>query len=368
MRRLLIVALAWAASACAPSVGEGFLRAKASGDRAQSAGRYEEAARAYREAADSARRPRDRDEALFLEAGTHRRARDTAKAAAVYRMLIAESPRGERTPRASFELAWIEIETGDVDEGHAMLERALRSYPRSGPARRGLDRLLSHLEDRGGARAALAWIDAALIDLGTSALGENLRYERAKRLESLGDLEAARDAFVDCAERHPYPFGSLFDDALFRASLLDEALGRYELAISDLEKMLHHREASTFNGSYERPRYSPAQMRIAELYRDRLGDNRAARREFHKLFREHATSILRDDALWEEAKLARADGDADEACSRIATLIRELPESRYVGCARLVCETAVVPEGSNACRPYIAETYGRRSTESMGED
>lgn len=367
MRRLLIFLLFTSLTACGPRVGEAFLRAKASGDRARSAGRYEEAVLAYREAADSAQRRRDRDEALFLEAGIHQRAGDLAKAAEVYRLLQAESPEGERTPRAAFELAWIEIDSGNVDEGHALLEGALFAHPRSGPARRALGRHLAHLEARSGHRGALAWIEQALPKLGDSALGENLRYERAKRLEALGELEVARDAFVDCAKRHPYPFGSLFDDALWHASRIDEALGRHELAIADLEELLRHREVSTFNGSYERPRYSAAQMRIAELYRDHIGDRPAARRAFRKLYAEHTTSILRDDALWEEAKLAREDGDLDEACSLVAKLAKEFAESRYAACAHLLCESARAGDAPNACRPYIARTYGRPDDAEAGD-
>lgn len=364
MRRFLSILLLVGVAACAPSVGEGFLRAKAAGDRAHSAGRYEEAARAYREAADQAKRRRDRDEALFLAAGMQQRAGATGTSAEVYRLLITESPHGERTPRAAFELAWMEIDAGHADAGYTMLERAIRAYPGAGTARRGLERYLAHLDERGGPRAALAFIDAALGDLGDSELDENLRYARAKRLEALGQLEAARDAYVDCAKRHPYPFGSLFDDALFHASRLEEALGRYDAAISHLNEMLRHRETSTFNGSYERPRYSAAKMRIAELYRDKIRDHRAARRTFHELYESHTTSVLRDDALWEEAKLAREDGDIGEACSRIELLVRTLPDSRYVPCARLVCETARLPEGTKDCRPYITRMHGRQDVES----
>ena len=56
--------------------------------------------------------------------------------------------------------------------------------------------------------------------------------------------------------------------------------------------MLSVREESTFAGSYERPRFSPAQFRIAVLYRDVLRDHRSARREFHRLYQAHKSSIL----------------------------------------------------------------------------
>jgi hypothetical protein len=116
------------------------------------------------------------------------------------------------------------------------------------------------------------------------------------------------------------------------------------------------RESSTFAGSYERPRFSPAQYRIAVLYRDALHDHAAARREFHKLYADHPTSILRDDALWQEATLARTDGDTQSACTLMAALTKDFPSSRYVACAQTLCPTA--PTSSSRCHPYITRPPG----------
>lgn len=362
MRLPLILLFMSTLAACAPNVGEAFLQAKASADRARAAGRYEEAARGYREAAEKAQRRRDRDEALFLEAGIHQRSGNLREAAEVYRSLISESPNGERAPRAHYELAWIEIESGGENEGYAKLKDALLAHPRAGVARRALGRYLDFLDESQGERASLLFLEETLARGGDDpALGENLLYERAKRLESLGELAAARDSFLDCARRYPYPFGSLFDDALFRASLIDERLGRYEAAIEHLEELLKYREVSTLNGSYERARYAEAQMRIAELYRDKFGDSASARRAFHKLYSDHETSLLRDDALWEEAKLALLDGDTKAACERVELLVRDLPESRYAACAHLLCEGARPPERADDCRAYIARSIAEAS-------
>lgn len=112
-------------------------------------------------------------------------------------------------------------------------------------------------------------------------------------------------------------------------------------------------------------------MRIAELYRDKLHDHAAARREFHKLYVEHTTSVLRDDALWAEAQLAREDGDQGEACSLVAKLGREFPQSRFVACGPLVCEKATVPKGLRPCAGYIErQMHGEHGdkTEGEGED
>jgi hypothetical protein len=115
--------------------------------------------------------------------------------------------------------------------------------------------------------------------------------------------------------------------------------------------MLAVREVSTMGGSYERPRFSAAQFRIAVLYRDRLHDPSGARREFHRLYTEHRTSILRDDALWEEAKLWQVDGHTEKACTVVAALTRDFPASRYAPCAHAVCP-AIAPTAGR-CHAYL---------------
>jgi hypothetical protein len=84
-----------------------------------------------------------------------------------------------------------------------------------------------------------------------------------------------------------------------------------------------------------------------------LNDRDAARRAFHRLYKDHRTAKLRDDALWEEAKLAVLDGDHDDACDVVETIIEDLPESRYVRCGRLLCKTAEIPPGAGECPDYI---------------
>jgi len=188
--------------------------------------------------------------------------------------------------------------------------------------------------------------------LASTELDENVLYAMATHLESTGDLEGARAGYSACADRHPYPHGSLFDDALWHASLVDEKLGRPKQAVADLERMLAVREPSSMTGSYERPRFAPARFRTAVLYRDVLGDHASARRAFHALYADHLTSILRDDALWEEAKLALADGDRGQACTLTAALAKDFPASRYTPCSKALCPSASLAPGSR-CHEYV---------------
>ncbi len=349
--RLVSVVLACAISGCAAGAGEAFLTAKGLGDRAYSSGRYEEAAIAYQEAGTKASRARDRAEALYLAGSSYWRAHAWDQARAMFERLVTELPKTDRARRAGFDLADLEIDAGHVDRGYAILLDAAEKDPTHGLARRAIERWVDRRDQ--GQGDALAWLKEAEPRLAATDLDETVRYLIAGRLQKAGDLAGARDAYVACAERHPYPNGSLFDDALWHASLLDEKLGRSEGAIDDLRRMLSVREPSLLVGSYERPRFSAAQFRIAVLYRDKLRDHASARREFHRLYADHTTSILRDDALWEEATLAKTDGDTSSACSLVVTLIDAFPGSRYAACTGALCATAAGPSDGGTCHPYL---------------
>ncbi len=201
-------------------------------------------------------------------------------------------------------------------------------------------------------------------DLGSTELVQLVTFLDAVHVETLGDDPAARAAYGRIADRWPYPFGSFFDDALWRASLIDERLGLYPLAIDDLERLLRQRETTSIVGSYERAKYVPAMMRVGELYRDRLHDRARARAAFHRLYADFAHSTLRDRALWLEAALWREDGDAGAACNRLGTLVEQFPDSRYVPCAVEQCRGLARPRSSVAprdCHEYIERTADRKS-------
>ncbi|UQA59355.1 tetratricopeptide repeat protein [Polyangium aurulentum] len=367
-RGLAKVALALVLSACGPSLGDAYERSFAAGRRAHHAGRYEEAARAYEQAARDAKRVKDRDEALFLVARMHDKRGAHVEAKAALARLASVSPDGPRAARAAFEQAHLEIEHGDAERGWTMLLEATRKYPRNGLARPSVKRMIAHQQERGGDEAVLAWIKGPGRVLRGTEVEENLDYEGALALERMGKLVEARDALLTCARAHPYPFGSLTDDALWRASLIEEQLGNDQAAIAHLRALLAVRESSHMTGSYERPRYSPAQMRIAELYRDKLHDHATARRELHKLYANHPSSILRDDALWAEARLAKEDGDKSDACSLAELLRREFPESRYAACAPLVCDEAKPLPGGKTCADYIAREVRGDEEDAPSDD
>jgi TolA-binding protein len=110
--------------------------------------------------------------------------------------------------------------------------------------------------------------------------------------------------------------------------------------------MLAEREHAAFFGSYERQRYAEARFRIAELYRDALGEPERAAREFRRVHDEHPTSLLVDDALFKEALIEAGSSAPERACATLRLLVEHEPSSRYAGCTRLLCASASPPERS----------------------
>jgi TolA-binding protein len=344
--------------ACTPALPPAYARARDTAESAYSKGQFEAAARAWLVAADAAHSARDRSEARYRAAASYERAGALEKARALYERLA--SGKSERAPRAAFALADLRLRAGDEAGGYAELERAFRKYPGSGVAGLSLRRYFAELAEHGGDQAVLAYIAEVEPALDQSELAEQLLYERARRLDSQGKLNEAQDAYAVVARRFPYPHGAYWDDALFHGAECEARLDNPRGAIELLTQMLAAREVAHMSGSYERGHFADAAYRIAELYRDGLHDPIAARRAFHRVFVDYPTSTLRDDALWQEALLARRTSNED-ACAPLALLVRELPDSRYAPCAREICPR-ILPAVQRECRDYI-----RRALEANPE-
>jgi outer membrane protein assembly factor BamD (BamD/ComL family) len=357
----IAAALSVALGACAPNRGAAFEKSVAEARRAYGAGRFEEAALRYDEAARTAKVPRDAIFARYEAALARARAGDLPRAEAELRALATASPPNAYSAQAAFRAAMLTLAT-DPDAGYRELEDVVTRFPEDGVAEVAVTKLARH-DDEAGPDRALAHLDrlAARVRTpdGKSGTEQTIAYERAKRLDALGRTEQARDAYLAVAARWPYPFGSYFDDSLYRASEMDEKLGRYREAIADLERLLSFREEASFMGSYERPKYVPAILRVAKLYEERLGDRARAREALHRLYTDFEHSTLRDDALWREAELWREDGDQTTACDRLATLASDFPDSKYVPCATERCPSIKRPSKSKApptCHAYIERT------------
>ena len=349
----LLVALALAGCG-GPSRGDAYVRSLAEARRDHHDGRFDLAANKFDEAAKTAKLPRDAVYARYEAALARARAGDIARAAAELRALATAKPRTAYSAQAAFKAAEL-ARAGDEAAGVRELEAVVVDFPESGVAQVALATVLRR-DDEAGPDAALARLALLAPRVKGTKIEEKVTYERAKHLAALGRTEVARDAFIEVANRWPYPFGSFNDDALYRAGEMEEKLGRPREAIALYERLLAQREVSSFMGTYERPRYLPALLRIVAIYEDKLDDRPKARAALHRLYTEHTTSTMRDDALWREAELWRKDGDTGAACDRLATLTSDFPDSRYVPCAALRCPSVKRPAKSKApatCHEYL---------------
>lgn len=364
--RLLVFLAASSIAACAPNRAAAYEKAIAEARRATHAGRFDTAADRFDEAARTAKVPRDVVYARYEAALARARSGDVARASRELRAIAEAKPPNAYSAQAAFKAADLAYKS-DPSAGYAELEQVAVRWPESGVARGALMRILRH-DDESGPAKTLAHLDALAPKVAGKALEEDVLYERAKRIAALRRFEEARNALLDVAERWPYPRGNYFDDALYRASEMEEELGRYKEALGHLERLLSFREAAATLGSYERPRYMPAMLRIAKLYEERLGDRKRARETLHSIYADFTTSTLRDDALWREAELWQKDGDKGTACDRLSTLASDFPDSRYVPCAVDRCPAIKRPSKSKApktCRAYLTR---EPATAAPGEE
>lgn len=351
--RFLLLALL--AIGCAPKRGDDYMRSLAEARRAYHAGRFAEAATKFDDAGKTAKLPRDAVYARYEAALARARAGDHARASQELHAIADAKPETAYSALAAFkaaDLAW----DADPKAGYPELETVAVRYAESGVARSALLRVIRYDDENGGAEKTLAHLDAILPKVTGTKLEETVAYERGKRLAELDRFQEARDVFLAVAGKWPYPKGSYFDDALYRASEMEEKLGRPDEAIAHLEHLLRFRESASVMGSYERPRYLPAALRIATLYEDTLHDRAKARDALHRIYRDFKTSTLRDDALWREADLWKKDGDSATACNRLATLASDFPDSRYVPCVEAQCPGVKRRSKSKApkeCHPYL---------------
>lgn len=355
MRRTAFALFACAATCLAacggPGYAPGYIEAFDAGRRARTAGRLQEAEAQFALAYRRAGRVKDRDEALFLQARSQEAQGHPEDAARTYQLLVDARPPGPRSVHARFELARLAGAARGEETQDALERELIGKHPDHGLAVAALSRVVGRRREKKDWDGLLAVLDRLVPPTRGTPMEQPVDMERAKALEARGDLPAALSLYLATARAHPYPFGPRTDDALFRASEVEEKLGRYDLAIAHLREMLEPREHAQTVSSYERPKFPAAQMRIALLLRDRARDHGAARKELYRFVDGFPASTMRDDALWIAARMAKDDGDAETACDDVERLVELKPDSRYVRCAHLVC--AEVQPSARECAPYL---------------
>jgi len=351
-----LLPLIMAVSSCAPTYAEGYQTAFDQGLRAKNAGRWQEAAASFDKAADLGDRYKDRDEARLLYAEALERMEKWDEAEAAYRKVETESGGRYHGVRAAFAIGRLVWEQRGFEEGSAETLRAIRAYPSSGLVRHAVKRMLDHVEEEQGHEAALAWLTPIEKELHDTEAGEAVTYEYATLLARCDKKEASLKALLALARAHPYPHGSLTDDAYYVASLWLEDLGRPQEAVAVLEEMVAPFEAAYLGSSYRRPRWPQGAFRVAVLWRDKLKDRARAKKEFWRVYDEHFTSRQTDDALWEVARMERDDKNEDEACRALTVLKEKKPDSRYNNCLHLLCPK--LERSQRGCSRAIMEDLG----------
>ena len=212
-------------------------------------------------------------------------------------------------------------------EGLAGLYQLVLGYPDSALASRALVVLVREIAPP---ESALRFLDQLYAHLGDSDLGDDVLDITANVAIEIGDRARATAALERIVADHPYPRGQRWDDALWRLADLAEADGEPARAAAYLVDMLSVAEATSAPGSYTRPRFPEAQIRLARLYHRDLGDEAAAREAYRAAYEDFPTSRYRDDALVEHGEMLLELGLGRDGCRLLAQAVEEFD----VGSAR----------------------------------
>ncbi|MFO0678522.1 MAG: hypothetical protein U0169_18445 [Polyangiaceae bacterium] len=334
----IATAAAIVGSGCgAPARGARFEDAFAAARRAENAGRFAEARDGYDAANRVALRPRDRAYTAQSAARLAERAGDIHDATQRYESLAKSCPEPDCKVSAEFHVARLELLHGDGEAGLRAFEAFFVAHPTHGLARRALGTVAAKKDATLGLRGAIAWLESQRPALGATDLAEALEYAIARRLEADGELAKAEAAYLAIADRFPYPFGRTWDDSLYHASELAELRGDVDHAAELCERMLRERETTTIMGTYDRPKFVPAMLRLVHLYAEKKHDDVRAMATLRRFHDDFTRSPWRDDALWMEALILKARGATGDACGVAKSLAGEFPDSRFALCQSAMC-------------------------------
>lgn len=307
---------------------EAHLDAMAEASRHRRHGRLEEAVEAYGRAAATADRRVDRDEARYRQAKTLARMDEVDRALDLLDAIAAVEPPSRRTARAYFDAALLREEHGDRDEAMEGFRTVALEHSDSGLGKRALWFLVKDRRDVGDDDGALALVRSLYPRLKDTSLGDDLLDFEAQILMDRGDREGARAAWERLVAEHPYPQGHRWGETLHRLADLAEEDDEPERAIGYLKHLVQRHDRTNLVGSYTLPTMPRAQLRIARLYRDAVGDRPKAEAAFRHLVRRFPRSTLRDDALVELGEMWLEDGRHADACKVFARVLDEYEVGR----------------------------------------
>lgn len=330
--------------ACRPEVPAKFVEHSTLAQEAAIAGDHAEAARQWKLASQFADLEHVRDEAIYRQATSLKRAGQQPAADKILRALASEP--GSRRERAAYDLATQALLASPSDGGK-LLEATLVQFPGSGVARGAMDRWLRQVNPE----RRLQILVRLSSKITERTLSERMLLQRARTLELLGRTSEAMECYSSLIRDYPYPAGQYWDEALLHKASLQATLGLRQQAVRTLQTMLSHREFASIAGTYER-RYAVATLMLARFLEP--DDWQQAHTLLKDFPHTHPTSRELDEALWAAALLARDNNAPDLACEDVAALREADPNSRYAACGALVCPATPAQTTQASCRDYVA--------------
>jgi len=230
------------------------------------------------------------------------------------RLCERERPLG----RACYDRARLLLREGAVAAGRSESLAFARRFPDSAMVQPAVKRLARSYFETDETEAGLAALGALSGELAETAAGATVDREIARLYQWTGDAAGESEALERIAARGRWG-STLWDDAVWRLALLARAAGDDREEERQLSRLLAARERSRLIGSYASPFHGAALLRLG-LLRERAGDTRGALEALLELGDEE-TSRLRDDALFEAARIRLGQGDMGGACALLERVL-----------------------------------------------
>ncbi len=254
----------------------------------------------------------------------------TREALAAYVELRGFSRDPATVARASDRAAELLEGLRRVPAALRLSEETVRRFPGEVAAEDSLRRLLRLHAKRDG--AAVRLLLELYRDLDSSPIAPSLLFEASAIYGRAGRQADARALLDQLAAR--YRRSALWDDALWQGAAICEAMRDWGGALARYRRLVASQRDAYILGSYNSVHLDDAQLRVARILLERLGDARGAVRELERLRDEFPHSLLRDDAQWWIAEIHLKAGDRAAACLALARLIRDFPDGNQTHKAR----------------------------------
>lgn len=314
-----------------------YVREVAGAGRAERANRYGEASEGYERAAERTADEAVARSALYRAAITADQAGEAERAMALYLSVAERWPGTQDAGRALYDAGRLAQRSGREDEAIGLWRRLIRDEPASAMSEVAVRRLYQAYEDRGDLEGFAALVEEEL-DRGLDRDVDLVAALRLYRARAWAALDRPREAYADLEsglERCPYPYCVFWDDLPWEGARIARDRGEWQRAVEWIDRLLFWKEECWFfNGSFYSAYFDDAQRLKAELLRDELGDAAGAAEAFLDL-EEFTDSVLRDDGLFEAAKLYLGPlADPERGCALLRRLIEDYPDSNHRRAAR----------------------------------